>query len=184
MAHHGDTISSDFKKKHEVILESLGDPRRKPKTAYGDIMDDISEDLDDADKSSTSRVFRGYKKSAVLVKSILDSAPRCEICNGRMHHGQPLQIDHVVEHRHNGPTMISNGRPTHNFCNNMRSQIEALKEDPNLIGLPSFDLERTVSGQFVMQFEFTVEGEEISSINPAISYESAGLLDDAEGTDD
>lgn len=71
----------------------------------------------DAGKGITkSTKFGSDTKSAIALKTLLASAPRCKICDARLH-VKSYNFDHIVKKEHGGIGAASNAQLTHFFCN-------------------------------------------------------------------
>jgi Protein of unknown function DUF262/HNH endonuclease len=66
--------------------------------------------------SPTSKDFSTSQKSAVYMKSALQNAPTCKICNGFIHKNS-ISIDHIQRKQDGGMANIDNGQLTHPYCN-------------------------------------------------------------------
>lgn len=64
----------------------------------------------------TDANFNTNTKSAIYIKSVIDNAPRCKICNGLVHRNS-VSIDHIERKREGGKGTINNGQVTHPYCN-------------------------------------------------------------------
>lgn len=60
--------------------------------------------------------FSSDTKSAVYIREVLHSAPRCKICNGYIHRNS-ISIDHIQRKQDGGMGIIDNGQLTHPYCN-------------------------------------------------------------------
>jgi hypothetical protein len=65
---------------------------------------------------STSKDFNTSQKSAVYMKSALQNAPTCKICNGFIHKNS-ISIDHIQRKQDGGLATLDNGQLTHPYCN-------------------------------------------------------------------
>lgn len=147
---HDDKIESEeFKAAHKKLIVTLG-------------KEDSDDDLDlKEEEESSSRTFRGGDRDAVTIRDFIDHAPKCEICGGRYYPGQFIQVDHIKQHSEGGKTTLENARNTHPFCNNRRSDIEAVKNGQNTISLPSFDNQESARvGEQLSFLPFFEEAEE------------------------
>lgn len=121
----GDAVESkDFQESHKTLIETLG-----KKTS----------EENEAEKVSASRTFRGLMKDEIQVSDFLKMFLKCEICGARYHPALDNQIDHRKEYGKGGKTSVSNGRNTHNFCNNNREMIEKIKSGQTIVDLPVFE---------------------------------------------
>jgi hypothetical protein len=69
------------------------------------------------DPEAVSPVFKGTTKSAVYLKTALNSPrERCMICGARTHVNS-ISIDHIIRKEDGGIGVIDNGQLTHPFCN-------------------------------------------------------------------
>lgn len=120
--HRGDTETEEFKKEHQVLIETLG---KEDKTAE--------------EKVAGGRIFTGKNKEIINVKDFLKLLTQCEICDGYYYPGLFTQYDHIEPYGKGGLTIPDNARNTHPFCNNNRAKIEQLRENKLLINLPTFE---------------------------------------------
>lgn len=90
-----------------------------------------------------SRSFTERQKSTLVLRTLLESIPRCEVCGGMFDPEGDLQHDHIVEYSMGGKTLDNNQRLTHPFCNNQRDAIEKIKggEPHKLPGFINLDFE-------------------------------------------
>ncbi len=123
----GKINTPEFEAAHTIILETL--TKTSSKSQSGRIEDE---------KVSSARNFPPGMKDEIMVKTILDTLPTCEICNGRLIATQNVQYDHKHEVGKGGPTAIYNGRIVHPFCNNNRVAIQKITIDGALALLPEF----------------------------------------------
>ncbi len=138
-----DEVESDgFHEAHKTLIETLG-----KKT------DEESE----IEKISASRTFRGLMKDEIQVSDFLKMFLKCEICGGRYHPALDNQIDHIQEHGKDGKTSVSNARNAHNFCNNNRKMIEAIKSGQTIIELPAFENPDNLPKEEQLKFPFFYE---------------------------
>lgn len=96
-----DRYSSGHTVKIEEAIEHLG--------ARGRILDVTTE------VQSTS--FSDDTKSALFVKKALDSAMKCNICQGLLDPTKSVSYDHVIRVREGGSGDVSNGDLVHHYCN-------------------------------------------------------------------
>jgi len=68
-------------------------------------------------ESPTGQRFSKETKAAIRLKSALDKAPVCWICNAR-YHPNANTIDHKIRQQDGGTGSMSNGAVTHPYCNN------------------------------------------------------------------
>lgn len=64
----------------------------------------------------TTSTFNSNRKSAVFIKDVISTAPRCKICNGLIHINS-ITIDHIARKEDGGSGDISNGQISHPYCN-------------------------------------------------------------------
>jgi hypothetical protein len=62
------------------------------------------------------RNFSGHTKAAAFLRAALDGAPRCNICNARVHRNS-ISFDHIVRKPDGGWGDASNAALTHFYCN-------------------------------------------------------------------
>lgn len=67
-------------------------------------------------EETSSKDFNTNRKSAVYIKDAIESAPRCNICNGLIHKNS-ISIDHINRKEDGGLGIIDNGQITHPYCN-------------------------------------------------------------------
>lgn len=67
-------------------------------------------------EETSSKDFNTNRKSAVYIKDAIESAPRCNICNGLIHKNS-ISIDHIDRKEDGGLGIIDNGQITHPYCN-------------------------------------------------------------------
>lgn len=60
--------------------------------------------------------FSSEMKSAVYIREVLQSAPRCNICKGYIHKNS-ISIDHIQRKQDGGMGAVDNGQLTHPYCN-------------------------------------------------------------------
>ena len=60
--------------------------------------------------------FDSEAKSAIYIREVLKSAPRCKICDGHIHRNS-ISIDHIVRRGTGGSDSVTNGQLTHPYCN-------------------------------------------------------------------
>jgi hypothetical protein len=60
--------------------------------------------------------FSSDVKSAVYIREVLQSAPRCNICKGFIHKNS-ISIDHIQRKQDGGMGAVENGQLTHPYCN-------------------------------------------------------------------
>ena len=73
------------------------------------------KEIDPGESTTTAR-FSKDTKAAVRLKTALEAAPRCSICNAR-YHQNATTIDHATNVRDGGIGSMSNGKVTHPYCN-------------------------------------------------------------------
>ncbi|HJW96272.1 MAG TPA: HNH endonuclease signature motif containing protein [Thermoanaerobaculia bacterium] len=62
------------------------------------------------------RHFASDTKSAAFLREAIDGAPRCRICNARIH-SKSISIDHKTRIQDGGLGAIENAQLTHPYCN-------------------------------------------------------------------
>jgi len=67
-------------------------------------------------EETSSKDFNTNRKSAVYIKDAIESAPRCNICNGLIHKNS-ISIDHIDRKEDGGLGIIDNGQIAHPYCN-------------------------------------------------------------------
>ena len=60
--------------------------------------------------------FSSSKKSAIYIREVMKSAPRCGICKGYIHRNS-ISIDHIQRKQDGGMANIENGQLAHPYCN-------------------------------------------------------------------
>jgi len=69
------------------------------------------------EKSEISSVnFSRERKSAVYIREVISTAPKCKICNGFIHTNS-ISIDHVERKKNGGLGNVENGQISHPYCN-------------------------------------------------------------------
>ena len=71
----------------------------------------------------TSPKISDTTKSTLLIKSSIDSAPKCDLCKGRIEVNKSVSYDHITRKQDDGTGDISNVRITHPYCNNSRDSL-------------------------------------------------------------
>ena len=64
----------------------------------------------------TSVDFSQERKSAIYIREVIDTAPKCNICNGLIHINS-ITFDHIKRKQDGGIGVISNGQIAHPYCN-------------------------------------------------------------------
>ena len=64
----------------------------------------------------TTGDFSSERKSAIFIRTALQNAPRCQICDGLIHRNS-ITIDHIERRADGGTGAIENGQISHPFCN-------------------------------------------------------------------
>lgn len=113
--------------------------------------------------SGKQRKFSQRQKSAIAMRTWLDSFPICGICGGMLDLAGGTQYDHAQEYSKGGFTVIENGRPTHPFCNNNRWTIERIKSGEEAIALPAFADSTTGPAQEIVQLSFLTDSDDYDS---------------------
>lgn len=67
-------------------------------------------------RGANSKKFDTEAKSAVYLREVLKTAPKCKICGGHIHRNS-ISIDHVNRRRDGGSSSPDNGQLTHPYCN-------------------------------------------------------------------
>ncbi len=109
------------------------------------------------------RAFSQRQKSAIAMRTWLDSLPRCGICGGMLDLAQGTQYDHAQEFSKGGFTTIENGRPTHPFCNNNRWTIERIRNGEEVLPLPAFADSTAGPAQEIIQLSFLTDYDDYES---------------------
>jgi hypothetical protein len=97
--------------------------------------EESSEEEESLEGESGER-FTPKIKKAQRILTQLQSAPRCGVCEGLMDVARPTQDDHILERARGGKGNPTNGRLTHQFCNNNRALIEQVRAGTKTITLP------------------------------------------------
>lgn len=84
-----------------------------------------------------SRTFSEKQRSIATLRDILKGTHRCEICEGLLDITGGVQHDHTIKYSEGGPSIASNARLTHPFCNNMRDAIEEIKLSKSTYKVPA-----------------------------------------------
>jgi hypothetical protein len=95
--------------KDKSVVDAINNIVNTPKYKY------LSLQKDEYSQSDAS-IFSITKKSAVFIKEILPTIPRCKICKGFLHQNS-ISIDHITRRRDGGKATTDNGQLTHPFCN-------------------------------------------------------------------
>jgi hypothetical protein len=66
--------------------------------------------------TSSTKEFNTNQKSEIIIKDLLQSVPRCKICNGLIHRNS-ISIDHIQRKEDGGLATSDNGQITHPYCN-------------------------------------------------------------------
>ncbi len=163
---HDDRITDEqFRSSHENLIETLSTDDQ-PLTSNGPV--------------STDRLFRGKARETVHVGNFVKMFQECSICGGRFYPSDSTHIDHVVQHARGGPTVPSNARETHPFCNNQREVIEALRAGQEQLSLPQFEDPRKLPKAQQLSFLSFIEDPETEEPgdNPLLEeLESSGDTD-------
>ncbi len=69
-----------------------------------------------AKRGSVGKKFDSGAKSAVYLREVLKSAPKCNICGGYIHRNS-ISIDHIDRRRDGGSSSADNGQLAHPYCN-------------------------------------------------------------------
>ena len=72
--------------------------------------------VDTTKKDITSPEFTSDRKSAVFIREALNSAVKCNVCNGLIHLNS-ITIDHITRKEDGGVGSIDNGQLAHPYCN-------------------------------------------------------------------
>lgn len=91
------------------VSELSREIRQSDKFKYVTLNDDLLEDI-------TNPNFSRERKSEVFMKTALDSAVKCAICNGLLHKNS-ITIDHLERKRSGGLGTVENGQLAHPYCN-------------------------------------------------------------------
>lgn len=93
-----------------------------------------------ATEDGRSRVFTDRQRSTVVLQELLRSPARCGICGGILDVTTSVQFDHVQPVVQGGPTVVSNARLSHPFCNNPKNRevIEQMRNGSQTVALPEF----------------------------------------------
>lgn len=67
-------------------------------------------------KGKAGEKFTGEAKSAIYLREVLQSAPRCKVCGAAVHRNA-ISIDHVRRRADGGTDGVDNGQLTHPYCN-------------------------------------------------------------------
>ncbi|MFJ5841031.1 DUF262 domain-containing protein [Streptomyces shenzhenensis] len=104
---------------YRILLDSLAD--ELPEEAIIQRMQKNSNPrlpvkiITDEDRKH-GRNFSGETKNAIVLKSTLESSPRCNICGARLHL-RAMTIDHKIRKEDGGTGDPGNGHMTHPYCN-------------------------------------------------------------------
>jgi len=64
----------------------------------------------------TTADFSRERKSAIYIKEVIDSAPKCNICKGLIHMNS-ITFDHIQRKQDGGRGNVNNGQIAHPYCN-------------------------------------------------------------------
>lgn len=145
--HDGIDNTTEFVRAHESLIENLS------------IVDE--GDTQPTAASTLARTYRGQARQAVIVRDFIAQFSICSICGGRFYSGSATQVDHIHEHASGGPTTLENARQTHPFCNNQRSEVEAIKEHREKVELPSFEDPRKLRREEQVSFLSFIEEPDV-----------------------
>jgi hypothetical protein len=104
----------------EYVIDAL-----KAEKSDADILRDIqstddfgylSPQMPTLRRGASGKKFDTEAKSAVYLREVLKSAPKCKICGGYIHRNS-ISIDHVDRRRDGGSSLPENGQLTHPYCN-------------------------------------------------------------------
>jgi len=95
----------------EIVPELLEDARLK-----------FLVPIVDHDKG-TKKNFTTERKSAIFLRQAIEGAPRCGICEARVHKGS-ITIDHIKRISDGGKGSINNGQIAHPYCNTTYKEQE------------------------------------------------------------
>lgn len=68
------------------------------------------------DDRARGRNFSSETKNAIVIKSAIESAPKCAICHARLN-PRSATIDHIRRREDGGTGSLDNGQLTHPYCN-------------------------------------------------------------------
>jgi hypothetical protein len=71
---------------------------------------------EDPYEATSSNRFSSQVKSGIVIRGLLESAPRCSICEGLVP-CQAVSIDHIERRSDGGSSHPDNGQVTHPYCN-------------------------------------------------------------------
>ena len=72
--------------------------------------------LDNEYSKSKNNEFSGAVKNITFIKTYLDGAPKCPICQGYIHRNS-ISFDHVTRKEEGGEGIVDNAQLTHPYCN-------------------------------------------------------------------
>lgn len=97
----------------------------KPETPDSDIINEIQSTGDfgylslqrpEARRGAIGKKFDTEAKSAVYLREVLKTAPKCKICGGHIHRNS-ISFDHIERRRDGGSSSPENGQLAHPYCN-------------------------------------------------------------------
>jgi hypothetical protein len=106
------------------FFEMVADGLNKDKTNE-EILKEIQSDLEFSylslqkptpKKGATGKKFDTGAKSAVYLREVLKTAPKCKICGGYIHKNS-ISIDHIIRKQDGGSSSPENAQLTHPYCN-------------------------------------------------------------------
>lgn len=108
-----------IQKLYTVLFEGLRDSKSE-----GEIISQLQDSatnrlpvkLVDAGDREHGRDFSTKTANAVYLESVLQSAPRCGICEARLHM-KSATVDHKIRKEDGGTGAPANGQLTHPYCN-------------------------------------------------------------------
>lgn len=122
--HNDQDESVEFKREYKQITKKFLERR---------MQDDAA-----SEPGGRSRQATGRQRRTIKGQAFLNSAVRCEICEGILDPASHVEYDHVQPWHNQGATILSNLRMTHPFCNNQRQAIETIRAGQASPRLPSF----------------------------------------------
>lgn len=103
---------------YQNVLDSLIESKDVIATLKGDKRFSFLkiDDEEEADSFSYRREFSSETKSATFLRNALQSALRCQICQGLIYSGS-ISIDHIKRKEDGGTGTLENAQLTHPYCN-------------------------------------------------------------------
>jgi hypothetical protein len=109
-------ISHFFRNVTEGLKSGLTDAEVLNKIQSDSKFDYLTLQKPNQPSTVPAQKFTSEVKSAIYIREVLKSAPRCQVCNGFIHRNS-ISIDHILRRRDGGTASEENGQLTHPYCN-------------------------------------------------------------------